>query len=143
MKIFLIVLLSICSTLTSLAQDCNFDGKLDWTKVQVLEVESKDAPKGFVITGESTLKISKPIKSISDLNEHQLKRQSLVYDNLRRLPFCKRKKGQLAGRKKNTRKIPKCFSFFHSSIKLQYATSKTTLSSSLKNMSIKYSYSSD
>ncbi|MFT6245470.1 MAG: hypothetical protein ACJA0U_003083 [Salibacteraceae bacterium] len=74
MKIFLIVLLSICSTLTSLAQDCNFDGKLDWTKVQVLEVESKDAPKGFVITGESTLKISKPIKSISDLNEHQLKK---------------------------------------------------------------------
>lgn len=74
MKIIFVALLSSFFAFASLAQDCNLHGKFDWTKVQVLEVESRDAPKGFVITGEFILKIFKPVNRISDLNEHQLKK---------------------------------------------------------------------
>lgn len=73
MKIYAVALLSIVFSFSAIAQECEIDGDFNWTKVQVFEVESTDMPKGFKANAEATMKISKPIKSLSDLNEAELK----------------------------------------------------------------------
>ncbi len=55
-----------------IGQNCIVNGESDWEKVEVKEMIVKEISDSLNVTGESTIKISSKINSISDLTSKEL-----------------------------------------------------------------------